>query len=342
MIIESLEIVGAATFGWYFVEKTGLVRSFKSGWRHGKRLAAQDAAPVPTVPLAQDLYSRAIATQDREDRRLFALVPDAFWLHPDRWKGLERTNPKDPGADWFWMRVQEAMKPSVDQALDEILLALDKLDTDPKAKMVNGPPVNAKHAAAIAKAMVPFGGSGVVREYKDQEDYEQNDPEVQAWKSGKLDAYHAAEKARQRRAKLIASAPLHRGSHQLPCGCTGGRFRSSQELGEAMCCECGRSWDHMRGDGSPCKMHDGLPQGKKRLIFDASKELPCGCDFDTKIYVERIKKTMETWTTCLNCNAKWQPASNDSTHRRLAQGEEVHFPDKLIDTGLSVRHGSGI
>jgi hypothetical protein len=296
MLIEVLEIAGVISCGTFLVDKLGIVQSFKAGWRSEKaKLAATTAVPV--LPLVDDLYARAIASQDREDRRLTALVPGAFWLHPDRWKGIDRPNPRDPGADWFFLRVRDAMKPSVDQVLDECIAELEKMGDKPvakaRSKYAKALKLTPSQEAIIAQAKAQIQATqDMARVYKDQEDYEQNDPEALAW---------SAERARAKVDK--AQKPRHY-------------------------CGCGKWMPHRVGE---CSLAQARWEKARK-----PKELPCGCDYNTNVRVEKRADVMETWTTCLNCHAQWQPASNDSFHRRLAKGEVVHSPQgSLLDTGAN-------
>jgi hypothetical protein len=48
---------------------------------------------------------------------------------------------------------------------------------------------------------------------------------------------------------------------QLPCGCIGADFWSSDEQRQSRCTSCWRGWWHMGVKGGSCVMLDGKPQG---------------------------------------------------------------------------------
>lgn len=64
--------------------------------------------------------------------------------------------------------------------------------------------------------------------------------------------------------------------HQLPCGCIGATIEISHVYHVSRCLSCERGWHHMRGDGAPCKMWDGQPQGEP--VFVLQPEMILGVD----------------------------------------------------------------
>lgn len=71
------------------------------------------------------------------------------------------------------------------------------------------------------------------------------------------------------------------------------------------------------------------PTATYRITDSANRgwsPLPCGCPGDTPIVEERRTNWGITvrYSKCTRCAAVWEPPSNDSTGRKLAQGERVH------------------
>jgi hypothetical protein len=67
---------------------------------------------------------------------------------------------------------------------------------------------------------------------------------------------------------------------------------------------------------------------RMRAHIDKRKEaetLPCGCPIDTPIGGGRQPYLGWPFSVCYRCMAEWEPPSNDSTGRRLGQGEKVNF-----------------
>lgn len=127
------------------------------------------------------------------------------------------------------------------------------------------------------------------------------------------------EDAKRKHANIFQPKMIFRSGYTLPCGCigTGADVEYIEyggwagDSGWSTCKLCGSKW--VAHTGNPL-----VDEGRSGVV---RPPLPCGCAYETPI--EHTQSPGLRYSRCKSCDREWEPPSNDSSGRKLGQGETV-------------------